>query len=159
MKKAVSVFFVLLLIIILPPTTSYAANWYYGSGSYVSSAPIKPTTGLKFYVDYSAITTYGSSAFTSAFEWNGDYRGNVAAVAQYPASVSSFPDYFLISTDNTLPYYVRGKTYYYKANGATLGGTYPMDSTSIYSCSIGLNSSPSAFNSIYVHLVQHIWKK
>jgi hypothetical protein len=137
------------MLIMLSPATSHAAIWYYSSGNYMSSAPIKPTTGLNFYVDYSAITTYGSGAFTVAFDWNGNYLGNVAAIAQYPASASTFPGYFPISADSTLPLYVRGQTFYYYANGSIIGGTCPMDSTSIYRSSIRLNSNPSVFSNIY----------
>ncbi len=146
MKKKVGIFLALLMTILLCPTTSNAAVWYYASGNYVSSAPIKPSTGLKFYVDYSAITIYGSGSFTVGFDWNGNYKGNVAAIAQYPASASAFPGYFPISADSTMPLHVRGETFYYNSSGTLIGGTFPMDSTSIYKCSIRLNSNPTVFN-------------
>lgn len=148
MKKMVCVICSLVMLIMLSPVTSYAAVWYYASGNYVSTAPIKPTTGLNFYVDYSAITIYGSGAFTVAFDWNGNYQGKVSAVAQYPASASAFPGYFPISADSTLPLHVRSETFYYSVNGSSIGGIYPMDSNLIYRSSIRLNSNPSVFNSI-----------
>ncbi|HEX7056584.1 MAG TPA: hypothetical protein VF260_05235 [Bacilli bacterium] len=146
MRRKICISFFLFALIASFPLSSYAAgNWYYGSGNYVSSAPVKPTTGLKFYVDYSAITTYGSGAFTAAFDWNGDYKGNVAAVAMYPASSSSYPGYFLIST-KTMLITTKGETFYYTSSGTLISDTYPMDSTSIYKCEIRLNSDKSAFN-------------
>jgi hypothetical protein len=144
MKKVVCFAFSLLMLIAFP-LNSYAANWYYASGNYVSSAPVKPT-GLKFYVDYSAITTYGSNPFTVAFDWNGSYNGHVSAVAQYPAPSSEYPDHFRINTSGSLPTGAVGQTFYYTSSGALIGGTYPMDSTSIYKCKISLNSDTSAFN-------------
>jgi hypothetical protein len=52
------------LILILFPISTYAAPAaptvsYYGAGNYSSTAPVKPTTGLKFHVGYNAINTYG----------------------------------------------------------------------------------------------------
>ncbi len=134
------------ILIILTSTTAYAQNWYYATGNYVSSAPVNPTTGLDFYVDYSAITTYGSGVFTKAFDWNGSYIGNVNTIAQYPASPSSFPGYFLITTDSTLSLYTCAQTFYYTSSGTLIGGTYPMDSTSIYKSRISFNSNQSVFN-------------
>lgn len=144
MKRKICCALLLFMLIFSFPTNVYAANWYYAIGNYVSSAPIKPTTGLKFYVDYSAITTYGSGAFTAAFDWNGSYAGNVNAIAQYPAS-SSFPGYFLINTNSSLGSNICAQTFYYTSSGTLIGGTYPMDSTSIYNSSISINSDQSVF--------------
>ena len=135
----------LTLIALLPLSAHADGNWYYGSGNYVSSAPVKPT-GLKFYVDGTAITTYGSSAFSVIFDWNGSYKGHVSAVAQYPDSASAYPDYFPVNTDSNMLITIQGQTHYYKSNGDEITITYPMDSTSIYRCKICLNSNKSAFN-------------
>lgn len=150
MKKKGFFILVITMPLIIFSNTSQAAliHSYYGTGSYQSIAPITPTSGLKFYVDYSAISLYGSNAFTAAFDWNGDYIANVAAVAQYPASVSAYPTYFTISTDAALDDYTRGETMYYSSssNADRIVMTYPMDSSSIYKCRIVLNPNKSTFN-------------
>lgn len=69
---------------------------------------------------------------------------NVQSVAQYPASQSSFPGYFLI-TAHTLPLDYQGQTFYYDSNGNPIDLLYPMDSSSIKYCQISLNSKKSAF--------------
>jgi len=146
MKRKISGFLMLCIMIMLFPMKANAANWYYAAGNYVNSAPVKPTTGLKFYVDYSAIITYGSGAFTAAFDWNGSYIGNVSTVAQYPASPTEFPGYFLINTDSSLSMYTCAQTFYYTSSGILIGGTDPMASTSIYKCRISFNCNQSVFN-------------
>ncbi len=136
--------FLVILITLLPINALATGNWYYGSGNYVTSAPIKPTN-LSFYVHYSAISAYGSSPFSVAFDWNGSYEGQVSAVAQYPASESSYPDYFTINTASMSPY-TQGETFYFTSSGTQINDTFPMDSSSIYKCRISLNSNSSAFN-------------
>lgn len=171
MKKIVCLILVLLMSITLSVDKVEAAitNAYYGSGNYVSSAPVKPT-GLKFYVDYSAISTYGSSPFSSIFNWNGNYNANVAAVAQYPASASAYPTYFAINTDSSMLSYVKGETFYFNSAGNCINGTvtYPMDQSNIYKCRISLNSDKSVFNvnnsfsttylqKVIIHEVGHVF--
>ena len=124
-----------------------AGTSYYGTGEYAGSAPVKPTTGLNFYVDYSAISTYGSNPFTAAFDWNGNYTASVGSIAQYPASASSYSTYFLINADPNMLSYVRGETFYYDSSGSCINGTvtYPMDQQNIYKCKISINKNTSAF--------------
>jgi len=144
MKRLILLF--LNLSFILLPMKSYASaeNLYYASGNYVTQAPINPIKGLTFYVDNSAITTYGS-VFTVAFDWNGDYKGKVSAVAQYPASSSDFPGYFNINT-RAFSLDVKGQTFFYTRWGDLVTATNPMDSYSIYKAKISINSNRSVFN-------------
>ena len=120
---------------------------YYGSGNYIYNAPVEPLTGLKFYVDYSAISKYGSSPFSSIFNWNGNYAAHVASIAQYPASWSSYPSYFVIQLSPLLLDGILGDTYFYNASGTCINPyyTFPMDQTGLYKCSVGLNSNESSF--------------
>ena len=51
------------LILILFPISTYAAPaaptvLYYGSGNYSGTAPVTPTTGLKFHVVYNYFNIY-----------------------------------------------------------------------------------------------------
>lgn len=148
MKKIIYSLLMVMTFIMFEPKTAEAriTNSYYGAGNYVTSANIKPT-GLKFYVDYSAISAYGSSPFTAAFDWNGNYSANVAAIAQYPASASAYSTYFLIEADTTMLDYVRGETFYFDSSGNCINDkvTYPMD-YSIYKCKIAINGNKTAFN-------------
>ncbi len=137
---------------------------YYGTGSYVSSAPVTPTSGLGFYVDYSAITVFNSGPFASAFDWNGDYRASVTAVAQYPVSATAYPNYFVISGVTTLQDDVFGDTLYYNSSGSLLNVSMeePMDSSSIYRCRIALNAADDVFDEeeqlekTIIHEVGHV---
>src|SRR5690554_1670037 len=126
------------LILILFPISTYAAPAaptvsYYGAGNYSSTAPVKPTTGLKFHVGYNAINTYGS-VFTAAFDWNKNYSYcdvHISTINQWPATKR--PEYFLIEADELEPY-IQGSTYYYNLQGALLNDLmqYPMDHPTIY---------------------------
>lgn len=141
MIKRICVSLLLVMLLMIPASYSSAAD--YGSGNYVSSAPVKPTTGLKFYMDYTAITTYGSGPFvTAAFDWNGNYQAHVAQVSMYPASQPT--DYFVINA-GTMEYNHPGETFYYMQSGRLIDTSQPMDSLSIYRCSIRINSDPSVF--------------
>lgn len=136
--------YVILLLIMQLMIFTFLTAADYGSGNYISSAPVKPTTGLKFYVDYSAITTYGSSPFTTAaYDWNGNYKANVAQVVMYPASQPT--DNFVIGA-GAMTYNHPGETFYYTINGDLIDSNYALDSTSIYRCSIRINSNSSVFD-------------
>lgn len=140
------------LILILFPISTYAAPAaptvsYYGAGNYSSTAPVKPTTGLKFHVGYNAINTYGS-VFTAAFDWNKNYSYcdvHISTISQWPATKR--PEYFLIKAHELEPY-IQGSTYYYNLQGALLNDLmqYPMDHPTIYHCSIKINKDRSEFN-------------
>ncbi len=133
----------LMLVMLLLIFTIFSAADY-GSGNYVSSAPVKPTTGLKFYVDYSAVSVYGSSPFiTAAFDWNGNYNASVSQVAVYPASP---PTGFFIIGAGAMSYNHPGETFFYTQSGDLIDSSYATNSTSIYRCSIRINSNPSAFD-------------
>lgn len=116
----------------------------YGKGGYVLSAPVQPTTGLKFYVDYSAISKYGSSPFiNAAFNWNGDYKAYVSQVVVYPASRPA--EHFVIEA-GPMTYNHPGETYFYTINGDLIDSNTAMDSNLIYRCSIRINSNSSVFD-------------
>lgn len=140
------------LILILFPISTYAAPAaptvsYYGAGNYSSTAPVKPTTGLKFHVGYNAINTYGS-VFTAAFDWNKNYSYcdvHISTINQWPATKR--PEYFLIEAHELEPY-IQGSTYYYNLQGTLLNDSmqYPMDYSFIYRCSIAINKNRNEFN-------------
>ncbi len=169
-RKGFLVIFVILFTLVCSEVCFAAGILYYGTGSYANSAPIKPITGLKFYVDYSAISTYGSNPFTAAFDWNGDYTASVDSIVQYPVSASAYPTYFLINADPNMLSYVRGETFYYNSSGSCINGTvtYPMDQQNIYKCKISINKEPSVFNvnndfsdiylkKVIIHEVGHVF--
>ena len=137
---------------------------YYGSGNYVGTVQYTPVDGLRFYVDYYAISTFGSGPFASGFDWNGDYQANVAAIAQYPASATSYSNYFVISTDSALLPSVYADTLYYDSYGNCLNAEMaePMDSSGIYRCRINLNPNDVFDNSAevqrtVVHEIGHVF--
>lgn len=141
----------------------YVTYPYYGSGDYVSSAVVSPISGLDFYVDYSAISTFGSSSFSSAFDWNGNYQARVDSVVQYPVSATAYPSNFLISGSSTLQDDVFGNTLYYDSYGNLLNDYMfePMNSSSIYRCQIELNVNDVFVNSMHlkktiIHEIGHV---
>lgn len=156
MKKIVCCILVLLIVMLPVKETNVALaetnQIYHWDGNYDSSAPIKPTTGLGFYVDYTAISKYGSAPFSVAFDWNGNYTPCVAAVAQYPLSATAYPTYFPICIENNLAYNVQGETFFYDSQGRCLNDymSNPMNETNIYRCSIGLPNDATRFNNDYV---------
>lgn len=134
---------------------SSATDIYYGSGNYVSSAPNIPTTGLKFYVTHSAVSTYGSLSFTgtgSIFQWNGDYNAHVAQVVVYPASKPTGA--FSILAEPLTNY--AGEAYFYTQSGAPLDRYTALDSNSIYTCNIGINNNFSFFSNDQSYLEKTI---
>lgn len=151
-----------LLLAMLPATEAYAsiATVYYGSGNYVSTAPITPTDGLGFYVDYTAITKYGSNPFSVAFDWNGDYTPRVAAVAQYPLSATAYPTYFPIYVDAALDIGVTGETFFYDSQGRCINDyeELPQDENNIFRCSIGLTTDDDLFINQYVSKTVYLKK-
>lgn len=167
-KKCMALILVISLVFLGQTNTANARNDYYdyyGSGNYASSAPYTPVNGLRFYVDYYAISEFGSGPFTSGFDWNGDYQANVAAIAQYPASASSYPDYFTISVDSLLLGDTYGITLFYDSNGNYIDEhlVVPMDTSGIYRCRINLNVF-EAFDEDYaearrtiVHEIGHVF--
>lgn len=165
MRKKILILFVAILVMIGNTDVAKASVQYpyYGSGSYVSSATNKPTSGLNFYVDYSAISAFGSGPFSSAFDWNYNYQASVDSIIQYPASATAYPTYFPISGSNSLADDIFGNTLYYNSSGSLINGSMlePMNSLNIYRCRIELNVNGMFANSTHlektiIHEVGHV---
>lgn len=168
-KTSVVIAAIIVATLVFLPIDANASlvNSYYGNGSYISSAPVTPLTGLEFYVDYSAVSRYGSSVFTSAFDWNGDYRASVSTMVQYPASSTAYPDNFLIHADPEVGTDIAANTFYYTASGDIINDTEPkpMDTShSIAWCRIGLNTNSNFFQGdsawirkTIIHEVGHVF--
>lgn len=146
-KKIVSLLLLTLLIGCAMKTFTLKAyaEEYYAGGNYLYGAPVQPVYGLKFYVDYSVISTYGSSVFSSIFDWNGNYNGKVSAIVLYPASSSSYPDYFKINTI-ALPPTIKGQTFFYDKTGKQFDADIAMDQSTIYKAKISITNNKNEFN-------------
>ena len=164
-KKCMALLLVISLVLLMQTKTAYAYDPdYYGSGNYASSAPYTPISGLRFYADYYAINEFDSGLLTAGFDWNGDYQANVAAIAQYPAPASAYPNYFTITVENMLLRSTYGNTLFYDSNGNLINAqtNNPMNASGIYRCQINLNVASSFPNNVekrrtIVHETGHVF--
>lgn len=147
MAKKTSIFLLVFLFHLFAFNFKAYAVDYYASGDYLSIAPVKPVTGLYFYVDQSAYVTYGASVFTSAFEWNSsNHVAGVSSVVMYPAPQSSYSNYFLITTSNTIGQYNFANTVYYDLFGNEITSSEPFNSTGIFKVRIEMNANTSVYS-------------